>query len=214
MRIFPFPRPSAPPTPGGRTHARTSSAPSTPPRRLPQPGVLAPIDSWEAGRNGVAATRRSLTSPFLSLALLPLHAATSCPPRGQSCEAPAPAIATSAAGGGWDIDWDRCYRNPECALSYPLPVEPGDIITFRWVDGQTAREHNVVRVADGAAFAGCNKAGELLGRSPASYTVPDSASPGSGIYFVCGIGSHCEGGWVHAGRGAGRAAETDARPPA
>ena len=175
------------------------------------------IDSWEAGRN---APEPDLTSPFLSLALLSLHAATSCPPRGQSCDAPAPAIATSAAGGGWDIDWDRCYRNPECALSYPLPVEPGDIITFRWVNGQTAREHNVVRVADGAAFAGCNKAGELLGGSPASYdvvvdyTVPDSASPGSGIYFVCGIGSHCEGGWVPAGRGAGRAAETDARPPA
>ena len=93
-------------------------------------------------------------------------------------------------------------------------MEPGDTITFRWVNGQTAREHNVVRVANSAAFASCNKAGEVLGRSPASYTVPDSASPGSGIYFVCGIGSHCEGGWVHAGRGAGRAAKTDARPPA
>ena len=113
------------------------------------------------------------------------------------------------------MNWDLCYRNPSgCARSEPLPVAPGDIITFNWVNGQTAREHNVVLVGSDAAFNSCNKAGFVFSSSPASYTVPSSASPGSGIYFVCGIGSHCEGGWVHAGRGAGRAAETDARPPA
>ena len=96
------------------------------------------------------------------------------------------------------MNWDKCYRNPSgCARSEPLPVAPGDIITFNWVNGQTAREHNVVRVGSAAAFGSCNKAGEIFSRSPASYTVPSSASPGSGIYFVCGIGSHCEGGWVH-----------------
>ena len=83
------------------------------------------------------------------------------------------------------LNWDQCF-NLACS---PLNLEKGDKIEFKY-----SASHDVVKVADKAAFDAC-AAGTTVGSSSqgAAGFVLDLNSVGT-EHYVCGQGSHCANG--------------------
>ena len=89
------------------------------------------------------------------------------------------------------VDWEACFL--EAVAGRPCPgvnVRPGDRVTFTW-----ATNHNVVRLADQAAFDTCaGDTEELTAPSMAGtyeFRVPADAQPGDRIFLACTVNDHC-----------------------
>ena len=89
------------------------------------------------------------------------------------------------------VDWEACFL--EAVAGRPCPgvnVRPGDRVTFTW-----ATNHNVVRLADQAAFDTCAEdTEELTAPSMAGtyeFRVPADAQPGDRIFLACTVNDHC-----------------------
>ena len=89
------------------------------------------------------------------------------------------------------VDWEACFL--EAVAGRPCPgvnVRPGDRVTFTW-----ATNHNVVRLADQAAFDTCAGPIEEL-KAPSiagtyEFRVPADAQSGDRIFLACTVNDHC-----------------------